>query len=85
MGGIIGLWLVFFVLVVAPVVAVELYILVWMCGPAIRRASRCVAEGWFEVAERRARGEAAPPRVEWKVLRGGEAEEGVRYGGADRG
>jgi hypothetical protein len=31
------------------------------------------AEGWFEVAERRARGEAAPPRVEWKVMRGGDA------------
>jgi len=31
------------------------------------------AEGWFEVAERRAQGEAAPPRVEWKVMRGGDA------------
>jgi hypothetical protein len=72
MGGILGLWLIFFVFVVAPVVAVELYVLVWMCGPAIRRASRRVAEGWFEVAEHRARGTA--PGASSGVPSGGRGE-----------
>jgi hypothetical protein len=73
MGGILGLWLIFFVFVVAPVVAVELYVLVWMCGPAIRRASWRVAEGWFEVAERRpgvARGVSSPRQPALSALDG---------------
>jgi len=73
MGGILGLWLIFFVFVVAPVVAVELYVLVWMCGPVIRRASRRVAEGWYEVAERRpgvARGVSSPRQPALSALDG---------------
>jgi hypothetical protein len=72
MGGIIGLWLIFFVLVVAPVVGVELYVLVWMCGPAIRRATRRVAEGWYEVVDRRAPPAAAGSQAAPYIIVKGE-------------
>ena len=61
--------LVIFVGFVACVVWVYAWGIRWLW----RERGKGFAEGWFEVAERRARGEAAPPRVEWKVMRGGDA------------
>ena len=53
-------------LLVAPFIALQAYLLVWMLGPAIRRAGRRWAEGWFEVAERRGapRVRVTPPCAE---------------------
>jgi len=48
-------------LLVAPIVALWLYLWAIMAGPAIRRVSRRVAEGWFEVAEQRA--QIGPPKL----------------------
>ena len=40
-------------LIFAPFIALNAYLLVWICGPAIRRAGRRFAEGWVEVTDRR--------------------------------
>lgn len=42
-----------FILIFGPFIALNAYLLVWLCGPAIRRAGRRFAEGWLEVEERR--------------------------------
>ena len=53
-------------------VALVVIVYAWGIHWLWRERGKGFAEGWFEVAERQAQGEAARPRVEWKVLRGGE-------------
>ncbi len=45
MFGMFEPWIIFLLLLVAPFVALQLYILAWIAGPALRRAGRRLGEG----------------------------------------
>jgi len=62
-------------LLVAPIVAVWLYLWAIMAGPAIRRITRRVAEGWFEVAEKRAQAGAGLPEKPAPQVGAGERSD----------
>ena len=45
MGGVFAPLAVLIIIILGPFIALQAYLLVWFCGPAIRRAGKCWEEG----------------------------------------
>ncbi len=54
----------FVLLLMAPFIALQAYLLVWILGPAIRRAGRCWEEGRQRAVDKRAR---ALTQADWNT------------------